>query len=476
MPMRIINVAAELAPIAKVGGLADVVYGLSRALISEGQDISVIIPKYSTLKTEYLQGLKQLTDYPSQFEGSEYQNRLWEGVLDGIKVYMIEPRHPRKWFERPSIYNQEDDTERFLYFCRAAFDLIRHKGMAPDVVHLHDWQACALGLLGSTDPATFPRTALTIHNFAHQGICPEGMLNLIGVEGDDVARDLSYPGMANLLKAGIAVCGAVNTVSPTYAEEVLEGHGYGLEEILKKRRDFKGILNGIDFDYWNPETDPLLEANYSLNKLEGRERQRHGLRHIANLEECNRPIIGVITRLVPQKGVELIKQALLDTYEKKAQFVLLGSAPIPEIQREFEMLKESLAGNPHVHIALAYDETLSHQIYGGTDIFLVPSLFEPCGLTQMIALRYGSVPLVRNTGGLADTIIDVDTSGKPLTETNGYVFNNPDPHALKKSLDRALDRWYNQPESWKALQHQGMRQDFSWTQAAKRYLDMYRDI
>lgn len=470
--MRIVHVAAELAPVAKVGGLADVVYGLSRACIAKGHQVEVILPLYSTLETNYIKNLRPKTHFLSLFGSKEYTNTMWEGTLDGIPLLLIESGHPKRWFERSSIYNQPDDMERFLYFSRAVFDYLHRVAPRPDILHIHDWHPGALPLLWREESAYSPPTVLTVHNFAHQGLCPEGILSLIHLQQDARVLDDRNPGMANLLKAAIVGSNAINTVSPTYAKEVLHGHGYGLESLLQERgHGFRGILNGIDYTYWNPGTDPLLSHPYSLENLEPRKKQKAELRKRLKLEECTRPIIAVITRLVPQKGVELIRQAMVSSPLLGAQFILLGSSPIPEIQREFLELQDILVNNPHVSMHLKYDETLSHQIYGGSDILLVPSLFEPCGLTQLIALRYGSVPMVRKTGGLADTVHDLDSP-----TPNGFSFEAPTAEALESTIERALHYWRDKPNSWLHLQKTGMNQDFSWHTSAQRYLDMYRSI
>lgn len=256
--------------------------------------------------------------------------------------------------------------------------------------------------------------------------------------------------------------------------------------LLQYQTKFKGILNGIDYSYWNPEIDRFLHSHFSdrempLNKKDRNTLDKKGfikklLREKLFLEEDYRPIIGCITRLVPQKGIELIKHAIGHIAEKKGQFVLLGSSPIPSINEEFHRLKHKYTDHPNISITLHHQEELAHMIYAGSDMFIVPSLFEPCGLTQMIALKYGAVPIVRRTGGLADTIFDVDFSGKPFEQTNGYTFDLPDVKEMDSALDRAILCWFEEPEKWRHLMLNGMKIDFSWNHPSDLYLKIYTSI
>lgn len=447
--MRIIHIAAELAPIAKVGGLGDVLLGLSRETSRLGHDVTIILPKYGCLDSSAL-NLKLISDT---------KDRVWEGSFDNVRLYFIEPHAGKGLFDRDEIYGYDDDIARFLAFSRAAADFVQSQNLQADTVHLHDWQTAVIASLLADNF----RTVLTIHNLQYQGICSPADL-----------RNENFPspeGNVNLLKKGILAADAITTVSPTYAQEVMTPEfGYGLEKTLQQmQHKFVGILNGIDYTYWNPAADHHLPTPYSADAIEGKTAVKEHLRMHLGLESTHRPIVGCVTRLVPQKGVELIERALFQTLDKEGQFVLLGSSPIPEIDATFRALQSRFAKHPHVHIALDYDEPLAHLIFGGSDLFIVPSLFEPCGLTQMIALRYGAVPLVRHTGGLADTIVDIDNS----PEGNGYVFNTPSAEAIDGALHRAITRWHAAPKKWSALMHQGMQHDFSWSASARKYLDIY---
>ncbi len=412
--MRIVHIASELAPVAKVGGLGDVIHGLSKSLLGKGHDVKVILPKYRS---------KKIPD-----------------VVDGISVQLID-------IEGDQIYGYPNDAMRFATFTRKAVDLVGPY----DVLHLHDWPTAIAA-------AFMPRTVLTIHNLAYSGHCGRIVLDHIGLQDVEPLRD----GDAfSLLRGGIHFADQVTTVSPTYAKEI-HSHPY----IKPNWHKVSGILNGIDVGVWNPETDPMLPCHFSSINLEGKKKIQAHVRKLLKMEDGS-PIVGVITRLVPQKNPELIQAALTKTRELGGQFILLGSASDPKIQAEFDALKREYASDRHVHLELSYNEELSHLIFAASDLFIVPSLFEPCGLTQMIAMRYGAVPLVRKTGGLADTIFE---------KKNGFLFKELTSKALGKSLEHAFDLFNNQPATFHLLQKAGMQEDLSWERSTNYYLDVYRHV
>jgi starch synthase len=496
--MHIIHIASELAPIAKVGGLADVLLGLSRELSWKGHDVDIIIPKYDCMDTE---GIRDLAIYkdnlPSYFDKKEYPNTIWKGWVENLKVYFIEPRHPSHFFHRGCYYGCEDDNQRYLFFARAALDFLEQEEIRPDIIHLHDWQTAVIAPLYKEvfSPKGYnkPKIVFTIHNIEYQGRCSPQELDLVGLSGKDFLtpdklQDTYYKDTINLLKGAIQYADFITTVSPNYAKEVLTPiGGRGLEGILKKnQKKFEGILNGIDYSYWNPEIDRYLPAHFSFREIPQNKKDRNtldkkafiknSLRERLLLSEEHRPIIGCIARLVPQKGIDLIKHALFHALEKGGQFILLGSSPIQSITDDFQELKRRFFDHPRVHLILHHNEELAHMIYAASDMFIVPSLFEPCGLTQMIALKYGSVPIVRKTGGLADTIFDVDYSGKPFEETNGYVFDYADEKGVESALDRAIDCWFHNPDKWRKLMINGMQVDFSWNKPSDEYLKVYNKL
>lgn len=496
--MHIIHIASELAPVAKVGGLGDVLLGLSRELSWKGHDVDIIIPKYDCMDSNEIRDMTiAYSDLMSYFEGQWYSNTIWTGWVENLRVYFIAPQHPRYFFNRGCFYGCEDDNDRFLYFSRTAIEFMLKKQLRPDIVHLHDWQTAIIAALHyemyNKLGFNSPKYVLTVHNFDYQGRCAPTDLDKIGLKSSDFMnpdklQDDLYPEAANLLKGGIVYSDYVTTVSPNYAKEVLTPeNGKGLEKTLLKYKDkFSGILNGIDYSYWNPEIDRYLPVHYSSREMPASKKDRNTLEKKAYIKKTlrerfmlsddHRPLVGCITRLVPQKGVELIKHAIAYTDAKNGQFILLGSSPIPAISADFHSLKHKYADHPHVYLALHYFEELAHYIYAAADMLIVPSIFEPCGLTQMIALKYGTVPIVRRTGGLADTIFDVDNSGRPFEETNGYTFEYPDNASLESALDRAFDCWFHHPDKWHKLMINGMNIDFSWNKSSNLYLDIYKKL
>lgn len=496
--MYIIHIASEMAPVAKVGGLGDVVLGLCRELTWKGHDLDIIIPKYDCIDTAQIRDLTIDTpDLLSFYAGEWFHNTVWVGWVENLKVYFIEPHHPRHFFDRGCFYGCEDDAERYLYFCRAALEFLYKKSLQPEIIHLHDWQTAAMAVLYrdmyNALGYTKPKVMYTIHNIEYQGKCGAEDLTHIGLKGEtyltpEKLQDTAHPKSINLMKGGIVYSDAITTVSPNYAKEVLTpSGGKGLDAILKQHlAKFTGVLNGVDYSYWNPEIDRFLPTHFSArtvpdNKHDHNTLDRKGflkmtLRQRVSLAEEYKPIVGCVTRLVPQKGIKLIQFALEYTLQKGGQFVLLGSSPIPEITKEFLTLKNRYATEANVAMILHHEEDLAHLIFAGCDMLIVPSIFEPCGLTQLIALKYGTVPIVRKTGGLADTIFDVDLSGKPFPETNGYSFDLPEPKAFKGALERAFECWFHDPERWRQLMLQGMHFDYSWNKPSDVYLQIYKQL
>ena len=496
--MHIVHIASELAPIAKVGGLADVLLGLSRELTWKGHDVDIIIPKYDCMDSNDVRELN--IDFPnllSSYQNELHNNTIWIGWVENLKVYFVEPHHKRHFFNRGCFYGCEDDLERYLYFSRAALEFLYQKQIHPDIIHLHDWQTAAVAPLYQDiyKPLGYkkPKTVFTIHNIEYQGKCSPADLDAIGLDSTkymspEKLEDNSQPELANLLKGGIVYADYVTTVSPNYAKEVQTPMGgRGLNTTLIHYQDkFSGILNGIDYSFWNPEIDRYLPAHFSSREMPANKKDRNTLdkkayikkilRERFLLAELHKPIVGCIARLVPQKGIELIKHALTFTLQKGGQFILLGSSPIPSINADFHQLKQYYTEHPDVHLLLHHQEELAHLIYAASDMFIVPSIFEPCGLTQMIALKYGSIPIVRRTGGLADTIFDVDYSGKKFEETNGYTFDFPDKAGIESALSRAIDCWFHDPEKWRKLMINGMNIDFSWDKPSDEYVKIYQKL
>jgi starch synthase len=496
--MHIVHIASELAPLAKVGGLADVLLGLSREQSWKGHDVDIIIPKYDCIDSNEIRDLSiDYIDLMSFYQGDWYHNTVWVGWVENLKVYFIDPHHPRHFFNRGCFYGCEDDIERYLYFSRTAVEFVYKRQLQPDILHLHDWQTAAIAPLVKEMyfpmGLTKPKLVFTIHNVEYQGKCSTADLDRIGLNGKELStpdklQDSQQPAICNLMKGAIVYSDYVTTVSPNYAKEVMTSEGGGgLDKtFIKYKNKFTGILNGIDYSYWNPEVDRYLPAHYSSREMPANKKDRSTidrkaydkmmLREKLSLSEDHKPIVGCISRLVPQKGIEMIKFALKYTLQKGGQFILLGSSPIPSINAEFHALKNSYADSPDVSLTLQHHEETAHMIFAASDIFIVPSIFEPCGLTQMIALKYGAIPVVRKTGGLADTIFDVDYSEKPFNERNGYTFDQPDNKGIESALSRAIETWFKDPDKWRHLMIHGMNIDFSWNLPSNKYLDIYKQL
>lgn len=460
--MKIIHVATECAPVAKVGGLGDVVYGLSRAFVALGHDILVIIPRYGCLREDLID------NFHLAHKGEDFD--VWTGEVDGVPVYFLDIPDS---FAEGLIYGGKDDPRDFIRFSTAAYQWICRFHNDVDVIHLHDWPVAPLVLHARGQH----KVCGTIHNIAHQGVVKQSLVWKEGINPKNYPEVCSgfFFRRFHLLKALITYSDAVNTVSPTYAWEVMHTKkGCGLDQALKDRGDrFIGILNGVDDAYWNPKTDPYLTYKYDIKTLDSKAKLKSELRQRLGLANTHKPIIGVVTRLVHQKGLPLIEHALKSFRRYNAQVIVHGLASDDKTLARYTKLQDELSKTDDARIFLGFDEAFAHKVYGGADLLLVPSLFEPCGLTQLIALRYGTLPIVRKTGGLADTVFDVTYSGKPFSECNGFTFVEPTPAAMDKAIERAVALWRESPEQWFQLQEHAMGKDYSWRHSAQQYLDLY---
>ncbi len=473
--MRIVHLAAEFAPLAKAGGLGEVVVGLSRELTKKGLDVEVILPKYDLMDLSKVQNLQ--IQIPN-FKCLEYQNTAWSCRYEECYLHLLEARHPAGYFHRGKIYGFEDDVARFAYFSRAALEYLSLSKKPIDILHLHDWHVslCAPMIKHLLIELPVKAIVLTIHNIEYQGKCAGFDLDRVGMKGEfyQIIQDDAQPNTLNLLKAGIIFSDAIVPVSPSYAEEILtKEYGAGLDLTLRKLQPkIQGILNGIDTKIWNPEKDPHIAhfAPESIHK--GKQSARSKFR----LDRDQRPWIGAITRLVPQKGPELIEAAIETTLKWGGCFLLLGSSPLPKLQEHFNELQKKYKSNPQVYLNYEYNEPLAHQIFAALDFILVPSHFEPCGLTQMIGMLYGAVPIVRATGGLKDTVFDCDDRSIPAQKRNGFTFPKAAKESMNKTLERAFHLFQSDPATFQALQKRGMRSDFSWKQPASDYLKLYQTL
>ncbi len=487
--MYIVHVSSELAPVAKVGGLADVVFGLSRELEIRGNDVEIILPKYDNLWYDEIWGLHPVFhDLHVPWFGGSIPTTVWFGSVHGRKVFFIEPHSNDNFFNRGVFYGNQDDIMRFSFFSRAAMEFLLKSGKRPHIIHCHDWQTGLIPVLQWEIYHRFGmdgcRVCYTVHNFQHQGIHGEPVLYATGLNRPDYYFSRDRMGddhnveAINLMKGGVTYSNFVTTVSPQHAWEArYTDQGKGLGHALAVHQGkFGGVLNGVDYDIWNPEIDRFLPHHYDVWHLDGKYANKDALRDRLMMRKDYSPIVAYIGRLDHQKGVHLIRHAMFHALERGAQFILLGSSPDQDISNDFWNLKNHMNENPDVHLELGFSEQLAHLIYAGTDMVVVPSLFEPCGLTQLIALRYGTVPIVRAVGGLADTVFDRDFSDKPLEYRNGYVFHDADFGALEHAMDRAIGLWYEYPKEFKRLMGNAMAFDYSWNHPSVDYLSIYSHV
>ena len=487
--MYVVMIAAECAPVAKVGGLADVVFGLSRELEMRGHAVEIVLPRYDCMRDDQVWGL-QVThrDLHVPWNSGTITCTVWFGFVHGRKCFFIEPHSQQAFFDRGAYYGFQDDPERFAFFSKAALEFLLATGKRPDVIHTHDWQTALVPVLLYEMYAgaglANQRVCHTIHNFRHQGVTHAGILQATGLgrpeyfgAPDRMGDDLDHHAI-NLTRGAILYSNFVTTVSPHHAWEVRHTDlGYGLGNVLHKYQDkFGGILNGLDYEMWNPETDPHVASHFSAAHPAGKRGNTAALRSRMLLRDTARPILAYVGRLDTQKGLHLIRHAIFYALHHDAQFVLLGSGAEQGINEDFWHLKRRLNDHPDCHLEVGYDEELAHLIYAGADLLVMPSLYEPCGLSQMIALRYGTVPVVRNVGGLRDSVFDWDFSERPRAERNGFVFEHADNAGLESALSRAFGLWHNEPQLFRQLVAQGMACDYSWNHPGGHYVDVYEFI
>jgi starch synthase len=473
--LRILFVSAEVSPYAKAGGLGDVAAALPKALRLLGHDVRVFMPRYGRISPERYALSRAAEVFQVALPDRAEPAGLSLTTLDGIlPVYMIEND---RYFNRESIYGYADDGERFLFFCRAALEAARQLRWQPDIVHCNDWHTAIIPNILKTSFETDPfyakaASVFTIHNLAYQGIFDQKILAITGLGSAFIQpNSIRRSDDIDLMSQGILYADVVNTVSPTYAQEILTAeYGEGLEPVLKYRKNrLFGILNGLDTQEFDPATDTRLTARYDQSSLEKKEQNKLAMQAEGRLEQnVNIPVIGIVSRLADQKGFDLLKpivEPLLQ--EAGAQIVLLGTGET-HYQDFFRRIGEQYPGK--AAIALTFDADLAQRIYAGSDMFLMPSRYEPCGLGQMIAMRYGTVPVVRRTGGLADTVADFD----PATgEGDGFVFERYTSNACFIAVLRAIEA-FRRPTEWRRLQLRGMQKDQSWQVSAEKYVELYR--
>lgn len=476
--MNVLMVASEAAPFAKTGGLADVVGSLPPALHQLGHDVRLVMPWYPSVRRSAgnLRPSRRKLVVPM---GGKVEQVAWRsGEMQGVPVYFIDCP---AYYNRPELYGEQgqdypDNAERFGLLSRAALELARQLGFAPDVIHAHDWQTGLVPVyLHKTlwrDPFFAGTGSLfSIHNLGYQGVFPLEQGRLLGLDEALMGiGGLEYHGRLSLLKGGIRFADQVNTVSPTYCREIqTPQQGMGMDGLLRSRAgQLHGVLNGLDGQFWSPDRDPALARTYSAAKTAGKKLCKQALQAELGLQSSpDTPLVAMVTRLDSQKGIELVLESWEQVMSLDLQLVILGTGN-PDFERRLAEAASFYPGKASV--ILRFDDALSRRIYSGSDIFLMPSRYEPCGLGQLIALRYGSVPLVHATGGLADTIIDPDDS--PAT-ANGFIFNAYRHASMLTGLGRALAA-YREPGTWQKIMRAGMDRDMSWQKAAEQYVDLYR--
>lgn len=481
--MKIAFVTTECVPYAKTGGLADVAGSLPKALEKLGCEVKIFLPKYLFID-ESKYGLRYnwtIGEMPIRINGVTRSVHLHQAKLPNSNVEVNFIDCPT-YFNRGSIYtNDMDEDERFILFSKGVIETLQRMQWTPDIIQCNDWQTGLIPLFIKDNynwDRMFDKTAtvFTIHNIGYQGRFSTSTLFAAEIRGDLYYPNgpVEYENSVSFMKAGIVFSDIINTVSNKYSHEILlPEYGAGLHNVLNNRKeDVYGILNGVDYEEWNPETDKYLPYKYSAKDLSGKVKNKKFLMDHFNLPfDKNRPLIGIITRLVVQKGIDIIAEAINDLMNLDAQWIILGSG-----EDKYESMLHSLTQYYPERVAtyIGYNNELSHLIEAGADIFVMPSRYEPCGLNQIYSLKYGTVPVVRKTGGLADTVKDWDEEKHlGFDHGNGFSFYDYTSYALLSSVERALNV-FKQKDIWKKIQHNGMKLDFSWEKSAEKYLELYK--
>lgn len=487
-PLNILYVSSEVEPFAKTGGLADVSSALPKAIKDLGHEVRIMMPRYRFIveRKFHLHDIIRLRDIPvpvgTSTELGNVKSSFISNLKEKVQVYFLDNTN---YFGRDGIYQSpttkkdyKDNDERFIFFCRGVLETLKRLGWQPDIIHCNDWQT---GLIPAYIKTMFAqdaffknvKTVFTIHNMAYQGAFPADSFTKSNLPKELFAAEgVEAYGNFNFLKTGLFFPDAITTVSEKYADEICSSAeiGAGLNGLLSTRRkDLHGILNGIDYQIWNPATDEYIFRKYDTRSVEAKVDNKRSLMSRFGLEFSeNRPVVGVISRLVDQKGFELLFEIIEDVMRLDVQFVMLVAG-----DRDQEKRVESVQKKHPKRIALfiGYDTELAHLIEAGTDMFLMPSKYEPCGLNQMYSMRYGTVPIVRATGGLDDTVEDYSGTGKGT----GFKFDKYDSRELLKVIQRAL-KVFQQPEEWKKIMRNGMIRDFSWENSARKYINLYKEL
>lgn len=470
--MKVLFASSEAFPFAMSGGLADVAGALPKALRRRLIGCRVVMPLYGCISEEMRAKMTFITSITVSVAWRRQYCGIFEAHIDGVIYYFIDNQY---YFKRDGLYGHYDDAERFAFFSRAVLDIIPHIGFTPDIIHCNDWQTALVPVYLNTmyrgsEPYSNIKTVFTIHNIQYQGKYGKELNgDVLGIPYESESI-IEYDDCVNFMKGAIQCADKVTTVSPTYAREILDPYySYGLDNILKQfTYKLTGIVNGIDYDVYNPETDNLIFKNYGVDDIENKAYNKKMLQKELGLpEKDDAPLIGMVTRLVKHKGLDLVKRVFEELLRADLQFAVLGSG-----EWEFETFFHDMAAKypDKVGLKLGFNPQLAHKIYAGADMFLMPSQSEPCGLAQMVALRYGTIPIVRETGGLNDTISD---SGDGCG--NGFTFRNYNAHEMEETVWRAF-AGYKDKDGWDILRKRAMECDNSWGVSANAYIRLYKEI
>ncbi len=483
--MKILMVSSECVPYAKTGGLADVVYSLSKELGERGDDVKILIPGYSSIDRTLLDPDGIQTVIPSQF--GEMQVTFYKSFPDGSNVQVFFLSHPF-FTEREGMYGDKnsgayrDNHRRFILLSRSVFSLCRQTAWIPDIIHLHDWQAALVSAYLNNGEGGNPfkkvKSALTIHNIGYQGVFSKHDIHAAALPWASVSKErAAYNDSLNFLKAGILNSDIITTVSPSYAKEIrTPSYGEGMEDILTQREDkLFGILNGADYSQWDPKTDPYLPFHFSAEDTTGKKKLKLFLKKQLNFSGGNDlPLIGMVSRLASQKGFNELCSGDAGALEcilkeSNVQIVILGTGE-KWIEDSLTSLQDRFA---NLRVIIGFDNKLAHLIEAGSDFFLMPSRYEPCGLNQIYSLRYGTVPIVTQTGGLKDSVVDINTDPERGT---GFHLAAPEPGAICSGVKKAVSLWYRERDTVTAMIKRGMKMNFSWKESAGKYRELYRNL
>ncbi len=476
MALKVLFVSAEVSPYAKSGGLGDVAGSLPKALQAAGVDVRVVFPKYRTIKDEFLSSCKYISSFDVSLDWRTQKADIYT-IRGSVPTYMIGNDF---YFGRAGYYGYGDDNERFAFFSKAAIEFLDFIDFVPDVIHCNDWQTGPVCLYikdiySKIKMFSKIKSLYTIHNLQYQGMFPRDTIRMMGLdEGYYFTNDkLEYYNMASFMKAGLLYSDAISTVSTTYAYEVqTPQYGYGLDGVLRCRADkLYGIVNGIDYELNNPADSKKIYANFDADNMAGKAENKRQLQAELGLPQRDDvPVISIISRLADQKGINLVLQAAYDLLSKDVQLVILGTGEY-HYENMFRDLQYRYPDKVSANIL--FDDTLAQKIYAGSDMFLMPSLFEPCGLGQLFSMSYGTVPITRTTGGLVDTVKHFN----PETgEGNGFQFQDYDAGGLMWAINQALAVYFDDKDLWNKVVQNAIRTRFSWEDSAKKYIEVYESL